>query len=116
MRTPIIAVALYASLLSPAVVRAEYLRCGSKVVETGDSQSTVRFKCGEPAEVARQSAMRRPTFVRNGRVFYGGDDLVEVPVEVWTYNFGPNKFMRRLRFVGGVLEEIVTLGYGHNER
>ena len=39
--------------------------------------------------------------------------MVEVPVEVWTYNFGPYKLMRRVRFVDGLVEEIETLGYGY---
>lgn len=116
MRASILALALLTASLSPVVVHAEYLRCGGKVVQTGDAQGIVRAKCGEPTDVSRQSAMRRPTFVRNGRVFFGGEELVEVPVEVWTYNFGPNKFMRRLRFVDGLLEEIETLGYGYHER
>jgi len=41
--------------------------------------------------------------------------MVEVPVEYWTYNFGPNKLMRRIRFVDGLVEEIETLDYGYNE-
>jgi uncharacterized protein YvpB len=39
--------------------------------------------------------------------------LVEVRVEIWTYNFGPHKLMRRLRFDDGELVEIETLGYGY---
>jgi hypothetical protein len=110
------AIVLLTALVAPALVHAENLRCGSKVVQTGDPHTIVRAKCGEPTDVSRQSTLRRPTFVRNGRVFYGAEELVEVPVEVWTYNFGPNKFMRRLRFVDGILEEIQTLGYGYHDR
>ena len=40
---------------------------------------------------------------------------VEVPVETWVYNFGPSKFMRKLRFEDGVLVEIKVLDYGYNE-
>ena len=29
----------------------------------------------------------------------------DVPVDLWTYDFGPNKLMQRLRFVAGRLEE-----------
>jgi uncharacterized protein YvpB len=39
-----------------------------------------------------------------------------VPVEIWTYNFGPYKLMRRVRFVDGFVEDIETLGYGHHQR
>jgi hypothetical protein len=38
---------------------------------------------------------------------------VEIPVEIWTFNFGPSKLMREVRFVDGRVEEISTLGYGY---
>jgi hypothetical protein len=38
-----------------------------------------------------------------------------VPVENWIYNLGPNKLMRRLRFEGGIVAEIETLGYGYHD-
>ena len=37
-----------------------------------------------------------------GRISYYGTGLVEVPVEFWTYNFGPYKLMRRVRLVNRV--------------
>jgi uncharacterized protein YvpB len=39
--------------------------------------------------------------------------VVEVPVEVWTYNFGSSKLLRKLRFVGDELDQIRTDGYGY---
>ena len=45
-----------------------------------------------------------------------GESYIEVPVENWIYNLGPNKLMRRLRFEGGVVAEIETLGYGYHEK
>jgi hypothetical protein len=36
----------------------------------------------------------------------------EIPVEVWTYNFGPDRFMQRIRFENGVIVRIESLGYG----
>ena len=45
-----------------------------------------------------------------------GDGYVEVPVEIWTYNFGPYKLLRRVRFVDGKVDEIETLGYGYREK
>ena len=41
----------------------------------------------------------------------GGE--IEVPVETWIYNLGPNKLMRRIRFEDGIVVEIETLGYGY---
>jgi hypothetical protein len=105
----LIAVALLAS--SPAFAA---LRCGSKIVTEGDTRSEVAVKCGEPTEVLTvKSLFRRPVIWSNGRPYYIGEDFVEVPVEHWIYNLGPNKLMRRLRFEGGLLVEIESLGYGY---
>ena len=91
------------------------LRCGTKLVSEGDTRSEVAAKCGEPTEVVTQkSVFRRPVIWSNGRPYFIGEDVIEVPVEAWIYNLGPNKLMRRLRFEGGVLTEIESLGYGYN--
>src|SRR6185503_9588654 len=91
------------------------IRCGTKLVSEGDTRSEVAAKCGEPTEVVMQkSVFRRPViWTRNGP-YYVGEDFIEVPVEAWIYNLGPNKLMRRLRFEDGVLTEIESLGYGYN--
>jgi hypothetical protein len=72
--------------------------------------------CGEPYDVVTRSVLRRPYYDFHGRTIYFGDGLIEVPVEIWTYNFGPYKLMRRVRFVDGFVEDIETLGYGHHQR
>jgi hypothetical protein len=90
-------------------------RCGTRIVAEGDTQSEVLAKCGEPADVVRQrSVFRRPMIWADGRPYYVGRDYIEVPVESWIYNLGPNKLMRRVRFEDGIVAEIETLGYGYN--
>jgi len=74
----------------------------------------VRQFCGEPTDVQTRSILRRPTFNFGGRTLSYGDGYVEVPIEIWTYNFGPYKLMRQVRFVDGFVEEIETLGYGYH--
>jgi hypothetical protein len=92
------------------------MRCGTKLVSEGDTRSEVAVKCGEPTEiVAQKSVFRRPVIWTNGRPYFIGEDFIEVQVEAWIYNLGPNKLMRRLVFEGGVLSEIETLGYGYNK-
>ena len=49
------------------------------------------------------------------RIVDPGEDFIEIPVESWIYNFGPNKLMRRVIFEGGIVTEIETLGYGYNK-
>lgn len=90
-------------------------RCGSKLVSKGDTRAEVLAKCGGPADrVAQRSVYRRPMIWAHGRPYYIGEDPMEVPVESWTYNLGPNKLMRRLRFEDGIVADIETLGYGYN--
>jgi len=91
-------------------------RCGTHLITEGATRSEVIAKCGEPTEVERKSAiLRRPIVWIGGRPVAAGESLIEVPVEVWIFNLGPNKLMRRLRFEDGLLVDIDTLGYGYHE-
>lgn len=101
-----------AMLISPPAL-ADAMRCGSRLISDGDTITAVRDLCGDPSDVQSRSILRRPSYFLNGRYYYYGDAMVEVPVEIWTYNFGPYKLMRRIRFVDGLVEEIETLGYGY---
>jgi hypothetical protein len=103
-------------MMTPAAYAFDTVRCGSMLVMEGDSREKARRLCGEPADIVHTTIMRRPSYERNGHVIYFGDELVETRVETWTYNFGPNKLMRRLRFVDDRLESIETLGYGYHPR
>src|SRR5262249_27801294 len=76
----------FALVVAPAA-RADAMRCGTRLVSDGDTQSAVRSLCGEPTDVQSRTIMRRPYYNFRGDFIYYGDGLVEVPVEVWTYNF-----------------------------
>jgi hypothetical protein len=115
MRAP----ALLATLLlcwGITTAHADAMRCGSRLVTFGDTRAAVRSLCGEPTDVQTRSILRRPTYDLRGRVIYFGDGYIEIPVEVWTYNFGPYKLMRQVRFVDGRVDEIETIGYGYREK
>jgi len=101
--------------LATADARADGMRCGSKLIRDGDTRDAVLAKCGEPTDVQRRTILRRPYFDFEGRIVYYGDGLVEVPVEIWTYNLGPYRLMRRIRLVDGLVEDIETLGYGYRD-
>ncbi len=105
--------ALALALVAAGPARADGFRCGTKLVVEGSTRGEVLARCGEPTDVEHRSILRRPTFWRHGRPYYLSDELVEVPLEFWTYNLGPNKLMRRLRLEDGVVVEIETLGYGY---
>jgi hypothetical protein len=95
---------------------ADTMRCGNKLIDDGASRAEVAAKCGEPDDVVQmKSVFRRPVIWSYGRPYFVGEDYVEIPVESWVYNFGPNKLMRRVTFEGGYVSAIETLGYGYNK-
>lgn len=115
MLKALIAIGIVAMLWADTAT-ADAMRCGSRLVRDGDTRVQVRHLCGDPVDVQTRTVLRRPYYDFHGRIVYYGDGLVEIPVEVWTYNFGPRKLMRRIRFVDGIVDEIETLGYGYHEQ
>jgi hypothetical protein len=106
------AVALCLSLqLLPGVANADSMRCGSRLISEGDRIEYVLAHCGEPARKERSWIVRQPRFERGGREYsFPGTD--EVPVDTWTYDFGPSRLMQRVRMVDGKVERIDTLEHG----
>jgi hypothetical protein len=101
------------SFLAGSSAFANTMRCGTKVIGEGLTRSEVAAKCGEPDEVITlRSVFRRPVVWTNGRPFFVGENYIEIPVESWIYNLGPNKLMRRVVFEAGYVVDIETLGYG----
>lgn len=93
---------------------SEALSCRDRLVRVGDSGARVLELCGDPVEVAQQQVARSRSVQR---VLPDGTVVVEtvtvtVLLETWTYDFGPQRFMRRLTFEEGRLIAIETLGYG----
>jgi len=109
-------IAVVVGLLGSAAARADAMRCGTRLVATGDTRAMVHQFCGEPTDVVTRTILQRPNFLLHGRTYFLNEGYVEVPVEVWTYNLGPNRLMRRITFIDGSIDTIETLGYGYNER
>jgi Protein of unknown function (DUF2845) len=105
-----------AASLAASLAQADAMRCGNRLVSFGDTQSVVLDICGEPVEVQRRTIVRRPSYDLHGRIVYFGDGYVEIPVEVWIYNFGPYKLMRSVKFIDGRVDDIETLGYGYHPK
>ncbi len=97
--------AILGSVLSIALLvmadQAYALRCGNKLVDRGDRKHRVLYACGEPSYI---DAYDRPI---------SGAYFLYTHVEIWTYNFGPTRFMYELIFEKGVLVRINQLGYGY---
>lgn len=87
-------------------IRAWALRCGTQIVQQGETAAQVREACGAP--------FFKDRYV--GPPGVGVETPVEpgaaVVTEAWYYNFGPQHLMVRLEFSGGVLVREKTLGYG----
>jgi Protein of unknown function (DUF2845) len=93
---------------------AAALRCEHRVVSSGDSPAEVLFKCGPPT-VQRQRDEEIEVF---DSVFINGRRVLVtrrmiVPVEVWTYNFGPHDLLYELIFRYDRVVHIRTRGYGY---
>ena len=111
--TRLCALLLLALACTPAA-RADSLRCGTRLVVEGTTRDQVATWCGVPTEVQERHALRPPIIWYYGRpVHVAGGSHIEVLVETWTYNLGPNKLMRRLTIEDGEVVEIETLGYGY---
>ena len=101
MRQPKSSICLCAALglMAAHYAWADNMRCGNKLIQAGDSMVTVKALCGAPAAVEHGVEEKGP---------------VEVTIETWTYDRGPDQFMVRIRFVDGKAAWIKTLHeYGH---
>jgi Protein of unknown function (DUF2845) len=104
--------ALVLLLGAAGVGHADSFKCGTEVVSIGDTRDQVMAKCGNPYNIERGTAIVPPVAWVNGVPVSAGDTPIEVPVELWLYNFGPTQPMRRVRFASGRVVAIEILGYG----
>jgi hypothetical protein len=102
------------------------LRCGNKLVSEGDHQLKIQKYCGEPAAIKYRTIYRSGIPANRYRrlqhdmsqpassaeLLIHNRSLVEVQIEEWTYNFGPRRLMRVIRFENGVVTDVSNLGYG----
>jgi hypothetical protein len=102
-----------AALLHAGAAGADSMRCGTRLVSDGDSTSKVEALCGAPTDIQRKEVLQRPVRWYRGRPYYTSYEPVPIPVEYWTYNLGPSKLMRRLKFEDGLLVDVETLGHGY---
>jgi len=75
-----------------ALDEAAELECDGGTVSIGDSQDSVRDKCGNPQSVSQRD--------------------VDSPI-IWYYNFGPTEFVYYVTFTNGIVERIQMGGHGN---
>ena len=101
------AAALLAVLAAPAA-RADSIDCPGGIVQTGDSKLDLLAKCGRPSLVEDQTTEKASFDQKNGVA-----RRVVAPVDVWTYDFGKNRFIQLVRIVRGRIASIERGGYGY---
>jgi hypothetical protein len=80
--------------------------CSEQVLSVGDTKSDVLSRCGEPTwKDTRQEEVKQ-------RLDSGVERTVFVTIDEWTYNLGPNRFVRIVTFRNGKLVDIRSGGYG----
>jgi hypothetical protein len=114
------ALMLAAGTMGTPVHADSLLRCGQRLLASGDSTVKVRAACGEPAATATRRVVRSVPRVAYVQCEPGSPalcrravhDLVEIEIVEWTYDFGPRRFMRFVTFEQGKLLAVETGGYG----
>lgn len=95
----------------PKPVRLPRTRCDPGQVHDGDGKLDVLARCGEPAAVDSWDETRG-VFTRGD----AGQALTQettIRVEIWTYDLGPNQFVRFVRLENGKVTGITTGTYGY---
>jgi len=114
VRATALAIAVSLALVVAFPVQADSMRCGTRLVSEGDGKDKVRTLCGEPTSVSFAGYVGGPGYYTGPyENTYLWPGWTTVPVEIWTYNLGPSKLLRKLRFVGDEVDEIWTDGHGY---
>ncbi len=117
-RLRVLKAASYLLCLALITTPAYAVRCGNKIIRTGDTAEKVLRNCGRPFKVDNRTIYRDP-FVTSADVLQANrsDDerrgSREVWVETWYYNFGNNKLTRMIRIDNGIVTDIQTGSYGN---
>jgi len=93
----------------PALAFSQSLRCSEKIIGEGSTRLEVSSLCGEPAQIEHKTIYRDVSTATPG-VAVG--TTTEVHLELWVYNFGPDRLMQRIWLEDGVVIRIDSLGYG----
>ncbi len=110
-----------AALITSASARADTLSCEGRIVATGDTRYDVKSVCGEPDDAVQRVEYRTlrgrvsgPCARSDGKIICSQtrEQVIEVVIEEWTYDFGRNRFVEYLTFEQGRLLSIRTGSYG----
>lgn len=109
----------FLSLVGSSPILADSgFRCKSgRLVSVGDSMKDVRDRCGDPDLASSRMERRRikhrvSRFVGNVEESIVEEIEIEVPIDEWTYDLGPNAFTRYVLFQDGKVTNVATGDYG----
>ena len=107
------------TLLTLTVLPAQAMRCGTRLVQEGDTKLEVLNKCGEPTFSEGSGLIEREDEIAstarlNRKLLLIGrhQSSFSQTVETWHYNCGSQHFARVLTFIGPYLERIETVDRG----
>ena len=86
------------------------LRCGNYLVVIGDSEAKVLARCGKPEQ---QISTNKVEAQINTISPIKSIEKVDIPVDIWTYNFGSQRLQYKLTFENGELVTIESGDYGY---
>jgi len=121
---PVVALLLFSALAWSAglVEPAQAMRCGSRLISEGDPREKLLNECGQPANIETWEEERYYHYdafppSNQYREFerYGNAYRVKaiIRVELWSYNYGPSRFMDYVRVENGRVVRIYSGGYGY---
>jgi Protein of unknown function (DUF2845) len=84
--------------------------CEPAVIDVGDRKLELLLECGEPVTADRRRE-RRAVTTRFAHEATG--ESVTVEVEVWAYNFGPNRLTELVTIVDGWVVKVERGSYGY---
>ena len=88
------------------------LRCRTNIVEKGYSTLKLTKFCGQPTMVEHyEDRIPVETYDAKRGQYVTRYDIQ--PYEIWTYNFGRQRFITRITVKNGTVQKIETGGYGY---
>lgn len=103
-------------MLGPAVGEAHALQCGQSIVVVGDRMGAVSARCGAPSTQTTRHETVVEWIVPPSAGFAGQSRTITIEVVVWTYDFGPGRYVEELEFRDGVLTRMRSLGPSRRTR
>ncbi len=116
------ALLILAGLSLSSSARADSLSCEGRIVSSGDSRYEVKSVCGDPDDASQRVEYRTVSgrvagpCTREGskiRCSQTREQVIEIVIDEWVYDFGSNRFIEYVTFEQGHLVSIRAGGYGH---